>query len=232
MADGAMERYFDTREEASAAAATALTAALSRRLALQGDASLVVSGGSTPGRTFELLSAAPLAWQDVHVVPSDERWVAADHDDSNERLVREKLLVSEAANARLMSLYAAGVDPVERCHDLKAAIVEMPFPFTASLLGMGSDGHFASLFPDAQNLEEGLDPDSEHLCLAVQTAASPYLRLSLTLAALSRSDEIVLLMFGEDKRAVYEAAKTHRDRYPVSRLLYQKRAPVRVFWAP
>ena len=101
MADGAMERYFDTREEASAAAAAALTAALSRRLELQGDASLVVSGGSTPGRTFELLSAAPLAWQDVHVVPSDERWVAADHDDSNERLVREKLLVNEAANARL-----------------------------------------------------------------------------------------------------------------------------------
>lgn len=232
MADGTMERYFDNREAASAAAAEALTGCLARRLQLQGDASLVVSGGTSPVRTFELLSGAELDWRSVHVILSDERWVAPNDDDSNERQVREKLLVGDAARARFLPLYAAGVDPAARCGQLQQAITEMPFPFTVSLLGMGNDGHFASLFPDAPNLEERLDPDSDQLCVPVQTEASVHLRLSLTLAALSRSDEIALLIFGEDKLAVYEDAKTNKDRYPVSRLLYQKRAPVRVFWAP
>ena len=97
---------------------------------------------------------------------------------------------------------------------------------------MGADGHFASLFPDARNLATGLDLESEKLCLPVKTQASPHMRISLTLAALSRSDSIVLLFFGEDKRAVYEAAQISHDQYPVSRLLLQKRAPVHTFWAP
>jgi 6-phosphogluconolactonase len=97
---------------------------------------------------------------------------------------------------------------------------------------MGEDGHFASLFPDAENLEQGLDTDGIQLCLPVNTAASPHPRISLTLAALSRSDAIVLLFFGAAKREVYEQAKADSNGYPVSRLLLQKRAPVHVYWAP
>ena len=108
----------------------------------------------------------------------------------------------------------------------------MPLPFACSLLGMGADGHFASLFPDAENLGEGLDLESSRMCLPVQTEASPYPRVSLTLSALSRSDEIVLLFFGEEKRRVFEKAKSGNARYPVTRLLRQKRAPVYTYWAP
>ena len=97
---------------------------------------------------------------------------------------------------------------------------------------MGTDGHFASLFPDAENLAEGLDLESRTLCLPVKTAASPHARISLTLAALSRSDEIVLLFFGDEKRVIYDKAKAGNARYPVTRLLRQKRAPVYVYWAP
>ncbi len=97
---------------------------------------------------------------------------------------------------------------------------------------MGEDGHFASLFPDAANLEEGLDVDSSELCIPVHTAASPHPRVSLTLSALSRSDEILLLLFGDRKREVYEAAKQTANGYPVFHLLRQKRAPVYVYWAP
>ena len=97
---------------------------------------------------------------------------------------------------------------------------------------MGADGHFASLFPDAENLAEGLDADGSSLCIPVSTDASPHPRISLTLAALSRSDEIVLLFFGDDKLAVYKEAKKQTNGYPVSRLLRQKRAPVHVYWAP
>jgi 6-phosphogluconolactonase len=158
--------------------------------------------------------------------------VPPEHEDSNEKLVRETLLVGEAQDASLLPVYRPDVTIQERCSEISEELLQAPFPFACALLGMGEDGHFASLFPDAENLQEGLDVDSRQLCVPVQTAASPYPRVSLTLSALSRSDEIVLLIFGDAKRDVYETAKTSTNGNPVSHLLRQKRAPVHVYWAP
>ena len=227
-----MEYFFYTREQASAAAAERIAAALSHRLEQQKSASLVVSGGSTPAQCFASLAHADIDWARVGVLPSDDRWVPGEHDDSNEKLVRNTLLVNGAARADLLAFYDGGITVEERAAALDQEIRFVPFPFACSLLGMGTDGHFASLFPDAENLDEGLDLESNTLCLPVRTAASPYPRISLTLAALSRSDEIVLLIFGNEKRTVYEKAKAGNARYPVTRLLRQKRAPVHVYWAP
>lgn len=227
-----MEKFFDTREAASVAAAERIHAALTNRLSRQKGASLVVSGGTTPGRCLEELAHTDADWDRVHVLLSDERWVPADDDSSNEKLVRETLMVNGASAARLQPAYSPKEDVADRCTSLDAEIRALPFPFACSLLGMGADGHFASLFPDADNLNEGLDMDGSKLCIPVSTDASPHPRISLTLAALSRSDEIVLLFFGDDKLAVYEDAKQQTNGYPVSRLLRQKRAPVHVYWAP
>ena len=227
-----MENYFDVREAASVAAAQRITAALGRRLDAKKAATLVVSGGTTPGRCFEELATKDIAWNKVGVLASDDRWVPADHDDSNEKLIREKLLVGNASGADFLPFYSPNQTVEERCVALNEELRLMPFPFASALLGMGNDGHFASLFPDADNLDEGLDPESAKLCIPVETAASPYSRISLTLSALSRSDEIVMLFFGEDKRVVYEKAKAGNARYPVTRLLRQKRAPVHIYWAP
>jgi 6-phosphogluconolactonase len=82
------------------------------------------------------------------------------------------------------------------------------------------------------NLEEGLDVDAEQLCISVTTSASPHPRVTLTLAALARSDAIVLLMFGDNKLEVYEQAKGKGSKLPVAQLLRQKKAPVHVYWAP
>jgi 6-phosphogluconolactonase len=227
-----MEHFFEDREDASAAAAERIVDALARRLDAQGEASVVVSGGTSPAGVFEVLARTSLAWPDVHVVLSDERWVPPDHEDSNEKLVRETLLAGEARDASLLPVYKQGVAIEERCSEINEELLHAPFPFASALLGMGEDGHFASLFPDADNLREGLDVDSRQLCIPVQTAASPHPRVSLTLSALSRSDEIVLLIFGDAKRDVYEAARTSTNGTPVSHLLRQKRAPVYVYWAP
>lgn len=226
------QHAFATRDEASIAAAQALATLIGRRLALQGEASLVVSGGTTPGRCFAELAATDLEWQNVSVILSDERWVPPDSEDSNERLVRETLLRDRAAGANLLSVYQPDTTPEARSEDMAGEIRALPFPFAAALLGMGEDGHFASLFPDASNLSEGLDTESAVLCLPVTTAASPHPRISLTLSALSRSDEIVLLVFGEAKRGVIEAARKADSDLPIARLLRQKRAPVNVYWAP
>jgi len=226
-----METWFESREAASLAAAERIRAALTRRLDAQGAASLVVSGGTTPAACFAELANTPLDWSHVTVVLSDERWVAPDHDDSNEKFVRDTLLAGAAREATLQPVFRSGMTPEDRCLQLNDELRLAPFPFACALLGMGEDGHFASLFPDARNLEDGLAADSRLLCVPIVTSASPHPRVSLTLTALSRSDEIVLLIFGDAKRAVYDAAK-RSDDFPVSRLLKQKRAPVHVCWAP
>ena len=227
-----MEHIFETREEASIAAAERIRDAIAHRLELQKAATLVVSGGTTPARCFEELAHLDIEWGRVNVVASDDRWVPADHDDSNEALIRRSLLINGASMAGLLPFFKADTPIEVRCEELDKEIRFIPFPFACSLLGMGADGHFASLFPDADNLQEGLNLESQKLCLPVHTEASPYARVSLTLAALSRSDEIVLLFFGDEKRKVFEKAMAGNARYPVTRLLRQKRAPVHTYWAP
>jgi 6-phosphogluconolactonase len=227
-----MVEEFADREAASVAAADIMESSLQRRLAAAAQATLVVSGGTTPARTFEHLALRDLPWSNIHVVPSDERCVPADHEDSNERLVRRTLMTGAAAEAQFQPLFADNPDHRAGAEQLDKAVRDLPFPFACALLGMGEDGHFASLFPDSVVLEEGLDVDSAMLVLPATTAASPFPRMTLTLAALSRSDQIVLLVFGEKKRDVIERAAASNDGLPVAYLLRQKRAPLRVLWAP
>ncbi|MGI9247728.1 MAG: 6-phosphogluconolactonase [Woeseiaceae bacterium] len=224
------EHFFETRLEASMAAADRITQLLANRLDNNNDASIIVSGGTSPRQCLAALANAPLDWQRVQVVLSDERWVPPDHEDSNERLVRESLLVGAAATATLLPVYAEGSSPEERCEQLQSPLPVLPF--SCSLVGIGTDGHFASLFPDAEQLELGLNVESDRLYVPVTTAASPHPRISMTLAGISRSDEIALLFFGDEKLDVYKQAKVSSNGYPLSRLLRQKRAPVRLFWAP
>ncbi|MBT8087648.1 MAG: 6-phosphogluconolactonase [Gammaproteobacteria bacterium] len=224
------ENIFESRKGASLAAATRITELLQTRLDNNDDASLIVSGGTTPRQCLQALAGAELDWNRVEVLLSDERWLPPDHDDSNERLVRETLLVDNAAAASLRSVYAVHGTLEERCDELQDPLPTLPF--ACALIGMGADGHFASLFPDAQRLELGLDVESGRLYIPVSTVASPYPRISMTLAGISRSDEILLLIFGEEKLDVYRKALASTNGFPVSKLLRQKRAPVTVYWAP
>jgi len=227
-----MENFFESREEASLAAAARIVAALARRLAVQPKTSMVVTGGSSPGQCYAALAKTDLEWDRVQLLLSDERWVPPTHADSNEKMLRAELLVDNAAEADLLPLYAPDTSVAERSATLNDSIATLNIPFACSLLGMGDDGHIASLFPDLQDLDSYLEVDSSTFFVPIETVASPHARISLTGSALTRSDEILLLFFGDDKRAVYEQAKTSSTEFPVSRLLFQKRAPVHVFWAP
>ncbi|MDJ0917959.1 MAG: 6-phosphogluconolactonase [Woeseiaceae bacterium] len=222
---------FESREAASISAADFLASCMERRLEQQRRASFIITGGSSPGRCYEALSEKELDWDRVDIVLSDERWVPADHEDSNERQARQTLMQGNAAAATLHPMYSAEADIKVRVEELNAELRMLPIPFSVALLGMGEDGHFASLFPDANDLESGLSADHPELCMAVNTKASPHPRLSLTMSAISRSDAIVLLIFGEAKKTVIEKAKAGDMSYPVTRLLRQKKAPVHVYWA-
>jgi len=223
---------FDDRDLASSAAAGALADRVESRLRADAHATLVVSGGTTPVDCFRALASMPLRWAQVDIFLSDERWVEPDSRDSNEGLARKHLLIEAATAARLVPVFAADQSLEARCAELDAEIRALPAPFAAALLGMGDDGHFASLFPDAANLDRGLDPAGETRCLAIDTAASPVRRLSLTLAALANSDEILVLIFGAEKRRVLERAQRGDKAYPVASLLALETTPVSVYWAP
>jgi 6-phosphogluconolactonase len=230
MNDMSAKFIFDSREEASAAAAQRMAELCREQLAQFDCASLVVSGGTTPGRCFELLSTELLDWSNVTVLLSDERWVPPDHADSNEKLLRDTLLTGAARDAKLISVYQEDLTVDEGCDALQS---QSPAEvFACSLLGMGTDGHFASLFPGSDDTAAGLNPENTRLYIPVSTAASPHPRVSMTLAALSGSEEIILLIFGEEKRAVYERAVAGDTALPIFHLLQLLTPRVCLYWAP
>jgi 6-phosphogluconolactonase len=227
-------RAFENRSAASAAAADILANLIGAALDANpmAEASLVVSGGSTPGPCFDLLSGKALDWSRVTVIPSDERWVPADDADSNERLIKNRLLQGLAGQGKVLPFYRAGLDASQAPHLIGKDLADLTQPFSAVLLGMGEDGHFASLFPDFDGLQEALDPREKAACIMVQTAGSPHLRISLTLSALINCRHTVLLIFGESKRHVFESAYAGGSAYPIEALLHETRRPLTVIWAP
>jgi len=226
------EEFFGSRSLASQAAAQGIATAIGQSLAGAPETAIVVTGGSSPEECYELLAETDLPWARVYVLLSDDRCVPVDHEASNEGMTRRLLLTKHAAAANLVPLYRRDLAPNDQCRILGKQIEFLPMPFSISLLGMGVDGHFASLFPDFAGLENGLDLDGKDRCVVVETAASAYQRISVTMATLIQSREILLLFFGDDKREVYERAKLENGAYPVSRLLQQRETPVRVIWAP
>lgn len=222
---------FNDRHAASRAAANLLAERLSADLEHRGSGSFVVSGGTTPETCFGMLSEAELDWARVTVVPSDERWVPADDPNSNEALIRQHLLRNSAAAARLLPLYRPGLDPAAAPAAIEQDLQGLGGPFCAVLLGMGADGHFASLFPDYAGLSRALDPLAAERCTLVRTAGSPFLRISLTLSALLQTGLAALLFFGEEKRLVFEEALAGGSDYPVQSLLAQNAVPVAAYWA-
>ena len=217
-----MPEVFADRAALADAATEAIAALLARALAERGRASLVGTGGTSPGPVYDRLSQTDLDWAHVAVTLSDERHVDVSSPNSNARLVRERLLVGRAAVAQFLPL----TDYAER-------VLKKLLPFDVVLLGMGPDGHIASLIPGSPVLAQGMDPQGQAL-----TAESPQgfgdppvARITLTLAALLQSRAIFLLIAGEAKRQVIAEAQAGAD-YPVRAILDQDHVPVRVFWAP
>jgi 6-phosphogluconolactonase len=217
-----------------AAQADAAATLLARALAPPGPRSLVVTGGSSPGPVYDRLSGLDLRWGDVTVTLSDDRWVDAASPLSNEGLVRQRLLVGQAAAARFLPLKGAGATPEADALAAERALGALT-PWAAVLLGMGEDGHIASLFPGDPDLAAFVDPAGERLCVGVPVARlEPFVpRISLTVRALLETTLVILLITGAAKRAVIERiAAESAYAPPVASVLRQTRAPTRVLWAP
>jgi 6-phosphogluconolactonase len=217
---------FTSTAELDQALAIYLAQRLTEDLARYGDASLAVSGGSTPTGMFRQLSRCNLDWSRVWLTLVDERCVPLDSPDSNERMLRDNLLQSRAASTRLVSMASTGEDDASA---LNAQISAMPRPFSAVVLGMGHDGHTASWFPGAANLEALLDPSGTAQVAMTEALTAPHRRTTLTLSAVLESREIIIHITGEKKKVVIEQAA--EKRYPVAAVLEQRTTPASIWWA-
>jgi 6-phosphogluconolactonase len=204
---------------------------LSEAISKRGTASLVVSGGTTPVRLFEELSTRELPWEKVHITLADERWV---EPHQNEALVHRHLLKNRAAAARFVGLktpHATASEGEKGCAERLKAV---PRPFDILILGMGGDGHTASLFPGAAKLPEATAMDSGRTCMGIAPITAPHERMTLTLPVLLDSKEIIIHITGEGKRAVLEKAAGDgpETEMPIRYILRQTKVPVTVWWAP
>lgn len=223
------------RSASTAAAASSLAAQVSAALRVavreRGRASLLVPGGRTPVPLFRALRRQALPWQSVMVSLTDERCVPSDHEDSNARLVRGELLAEAAAAARFVPLVNGATCASSGAAHCWQSLAVLPRPIDVVVLGMGEDGHFASLFPGSPGIEAALDVDAAPGCVAMRAPVAPADRVSLNLAALADARQLFLFITGERKRTLLESAG-RRAPLPVDALLELRRPRPVICWAP
>lgn len=203
---------------------------LRESLAARDTASLAVSGGRTPAGFLGQLASRKLDWIRVCVTLVDERWVAEDHPDSNARLVKSLLLTGPAAQARFMPLFNAASSAHTGQPATEQALDNLAWPLDVVVLGMGDDGHTASLFPQAPELEAGFA--SRAHAIAITPLTAPHERISLTCPAIATARCVVLHITGEGKRTLLETAlKASPPGLPIRRVL-EATPHAHVFWAP
>lgn len=217
------------------AASEAIARSLRDALAQPGERRLLLSGGGTPAPAYRALAGEALDWSRVVVALVDERDVEPDADGSNARLLRETLLREEAAAARFEPLREAGRSLAQAVADANARWSRVPLALC--VLGMGDDGHTASLFPGAANLAAAMASREPYTVVDASgcavAGAYPH-RISLTPAGLAQAPRRRLLIRGAAKRAVFERALEEggANELPIRTVLDLPGEPLHVHWCP
>lgn len=206
MKNGIDMHCFTSRDELVGELVLAITTLLAEGIRQNGRASLAVSGGSTPVQLFKRLAKADLDWSSVDICLVDERWVDGEDPASNAHLVQKYLLQNKACEAKFTgmkneaSTASAGQDECGR------QLEGVHHPYDALILGMGDDGHTASLFPKALKLREAVTLDSGLRCISIAPLTAPHERMTLTLPEILSAQQIFLHIVGQNKKDVLEQA--------------------------
>ncbi|OCQ23466.1 6-phosphogluconolactonase [Pseudoalteromonas luteoviolacea] len=231
------EQFFDSKDEMTEYLASLLEDTLSAALKSDGQASMLVSGGSSPAPAYKRLSNLELDWSKVTVAMVDERWVEPTHEKSNEAFINSTLLQNNASSANFVTM-KNGAESAELGRDeVEKQYQTLKQPFDVTILGMGPDGHTASLFPNATGLESALQ--TEQLVCAINAIESEVTgsiteRMSLSLSGIANTQHAILLISGNAKREIYEEAKKDGSELdiPLRAVLGLPDLKLSVFWCP
>jgi 6-phosphogluconolactonase len=228
-----LQHEFSDSTSAAQALASAIAQHLNRAIAARGKASLIVPGGRSPIPLFAALREQPVDWKCVWITLTDERWVDVESPDSNEHLLHEHLLVDAASAAHFIPLKSAQASAALALDDRTRQLQKMPRPVDVVMLGMGDDGHIASLFPNAEGLAAALNSNGPAQLVAMQPPNAPHSRISHSLSSLLDARQIALLLHGEKKRACFDEALAGASPLllPIAAVLAQMRVPVDVYWS-
>ena len=193
------------------AAALTIEIALRDAVSERGRASLMVSGGRSPKPLYETLSKAELDWANVSISLVDERWVNPGEAGSNEDFIKENLIQNAASQAKFIGLKTSHGSVSKGLSAAQTRLVDIANPFDVCVLGMGSDGHTASWFPNSKGLAAALSSENPNkLCYVDATgcegAGAHTDRITLTLNAVLDARKLILFIPGEEKRNVFHAA--------------------------
>jgi len=222
---------FESKEELIEQLSQRIIIDLKEAILNKGKATLLVSGGSTPKPLFEKLSTMDIDWEKVVVGLCDERWVDNKHKDSNELFVKQNLLKNLAQNATFVPLFQDEIS-IEDAQQFCSQVLENKlYPFDVLILGMGTDGHTASLFPKNIKLKEALDLENKNLCICMEPEFAPHKRMSLSRSAILSANNIYLHFEGEEKQKIFKKVLDGIDMYemPISSIINQSIKSIEVY---
>jgi 6-phosphogluconolactonase len=223
---------FQNKDTLASALSNEICNLLALSLKQGGRASLILSGGNTPKKLFEKLSLCDINWNKVIVSLCDERWVDTQNIDSNEYLIKTSFLKNYARNANFIGMYEKDKTLKQASIDYENRIKQELLPFDIVILGMGTDGHMASLFPNNEKFEQAFGLNNK-FCLDVTQKTPKYQRLSLTNRAILKAKHIFLHFEGKEKLRIYNLALKTNDinKYPISSIINQKIKNIEVYFA-
>ena len=226
-------KTFENGAALAAGLADKVASALSAAIERSGEATLAVSGGSTPKAFFQALSQRPIDWSSITVTLVDERFVPADHPRSNHLLVATHLLQNAAASARFVPLFREGMSAEQAAAEVTAEFSDI-HPFDVVVLGMGGDGHTASFFPGGNRLAEAIDLALPRRVMTMEAEAAGETRLTFSLPSLADARLLVLHIEGAEKMAVLEKAQAGDDenQMPIRAVLNRAASQTEIYWAP
>lgn len=201
-------RVFPTRDLMARLVAAEIADRLEDAVDQSGRAVFAAAGGLTPAATYQRLATAPITWRKVSVLLTDERVTPGCWPQSNAFLLRETLFQGPAASALVVPMATDDPTIQQSADRAERAVRGLGRGIDVMLLGMGEDGHVASLFPGEHGPTDGLDPRGQRRCIAVpaRAPAPAQSRISLTLKAISEAGRVLLVINGIAKRRTLERA--------------------------
>jgi len=228
---------FDSQSALASQLAGVITQKIAEAIAQKGHAVVAFSGGSTPKPLFQALQQQDIDWARVIVTLVDERWVPETHELSNGAFLKRYLLDELSVQPVFVPLYQEA-DTVDASLSLVADDMTQKTQanrpaFDVVILGMGGDGHTASFFPDAENVAELVNANSDDVLLTCHSPSTQVERVTWSLPALLNTSLLALHIVGESKEVVFQQALQSDDaiELPIRSAIFQSKTPLEVFYA-